>query len=116
MRAWYWAAIYLARLLEWCRIWWNTLTVFGIFKRWAVTHQRHGRVNCYVNTRLGMYLTAVMGWAGDASRALTVYGNRGLPPLPPDTGFLARLFPHHGDLTSTGYHPWQPRFWATDKF
>ncbi len=83
--------IRIARALEWVRLEWGTIVLEGRLERWTVTRPE-GR-HYFLFTRVGRILMAPVGWMNPVAVWLTRLANRGLPPLPPDTGFLARLYP-----------------------
>jgi hypothetical protein len=83
-----WTLIYIARGLEWLRLHWNDIAVFGPLGRWTTKP-----VNASVTliTKPGIVLMWPTSWMYPAAVGLVKLGNRLLPPLDDDEGFLARL-------------------------
>ena len=87
-----WSLIYVARALEFVRLWWGTLVLETWFGRFT-WRPMQGRPNVHVFTWFGNALLAPFRPTHWLAVEMTSLANRGLPPLGEDEGFLARLYP-----------------------
>jgi hypothetical protein len=92
-----WGLIAVARALEVTRLAWNTiwferLDPDGLFLWRTCRGHTDGRCGVMLFTLPGRVLLRACSWMHTAAVSLTRLANRGLPPLGPDGGFLARLY------------------------
>jgi hypothetical protein len=87
-----WSIIYVARALEWWRIYWNTFW-FEHCVMFTRTERTNAGMVVHFVTKPGLALLVCFAWCYPAAVGLTKIANRGLPVLPDDAGFLSRLYP-----------------------
>lgn len=93
-----WCLVYLARGLERASRCCGSLLYESRLRGWFSRRAEFGGpFEVRMLKPLGRAIWAPASWMYPAAVSLVILANKGLPPLPKEAGFLARLYPRPGD-------------------